>query len=66
MSIIDQISGLAGGLSGSSNSQDQAALNQGVGVVAETTFQMMMNQLMQTTSQFQETMQDDDDPNADS
>jgi hypothetical protein len=64
MSVIDQISGLTG--TSGSNSQDQGAVNQVVGTVAESTFQMMMNQLMQTASQFQETMQDDDDPSGDS
>ena len=64
MSAIDQVSGAAG--ASGSNSQDQSAINGVVGTIAGETFQMMMNQLTQTASAFQETMQDDDDPNGDS
>ena len=46
----------AGASSGAS--QDQSALNQGIGLVGQTTFQMLLNQLMQNTSQFQDAMQD--------
>ncbi len=59
---MDGISNVTGSPGGSS--QNQAAVNQVVGVVAETTFEMMFNQLMQTASQFQETMQDDSTDNS--
>lgn len=54
------------GVASASLSQpDQAAVNQGGGVIAEMIVTMMFNQLMQTVSQFQETMQDDPDyPNS--
>ena len=59
---MDGIGGVLGMLGGGSmSSQDQSAINQAVGVVAQSTFQMMFNQLMQTTNAFQETMQDDED-----
>ena len=65
MSAVDQVSG-ANSASGSNSSQEQSAVNGVVGSIAGETFQMLMNQLRQTTSAFQETMQDDDDPNGDS
>jgi hypothetical protein len=59
MDAVNSVSGQSG-----SGSQDQtAAINQGVGTIAETTFEMMFNQIMQTASQFQETMQDDSTDN---
>jgi len=65
MSAVDQVSG-ANSASSSNSSQEQSAVNGVVGTIAGETFQMMMNQLTQTASAFQETMQDDDDPSGDS
>jgi len=59
MSAIDGVSGAAGG--SSTSTQGQSQVDQAVGAMAQSMFEMMFNQLMQTTNAFQETMQDDPD-----
>jgi hypothetical protein len=54
---MDPISSVIGGMS----SQGQQDVNNAVGTIGASMFQMMFGQLMQTVQGFQETMQDDED-----
>ena len=48
----------AGASSGASQDQGASAVNQVVGLVGQTTFQMLFSQLQQNAAQFQDAMED--------
>jgi hypothetical protein len=59
---MDPISGAMGLLGGGGmSSQAQQEVNNAVGMIGASQFQMIFGQLMQTMNNFQETMTDDSD-----
>jgi hypothetical protein len=59
MDMLGGVMGLLGG--GGMSSQAQQEVNNAVGMIGASQFQMIFGQLMQTMNNFQETMTDDSD-----